>query len=218
MATMQSLKELQRRASPGARPQPLALFQGALWVGSWETNALYAIDPKSWKTIETVPAPGRPYGIAPLNGALRVVVSDGGEADDRYLYRFTPGKGFDESSKTACPDFTGSHLASKDGKLYLGQMHNRRILVLDADDAIAREIQLPTRTGGFGFGSNDDFYLIAADEEFERLELATLDLQQPNRITVMAPIEFGARGLTYDGGTWFTSDREASQIVSFALN
>ena len=215
---MQSLKELQRRASPGARPQPLALFQGALWVGSWETNALYAIDPKSWKTIETVPAPGRPYGIAPLNGALRVVVSDGGEADDRYLYRFTPGKGFDESSKTACPDFTGSHLASKDGKLYLGQMHNRRILVLGADDAIVSEVPLPTRCGGFGFGPNGDFYLIAADDEFEQLEFAKLDLEKPDKIGVVAPIEFGARSLAFDGRAWFTSDREASQIVSFTLN
>jgi hypothetical protein len=212
---MQSIKELTRRPSPGARPQPVALFQDVLWVGSWETDSLYAIDPDSWKTIETVPAPGRPYGIAAVDGFLRVVVSDGGEADDRYLYRFTPAKGFDESSKTACPDFTGSHLASRDGKLYLGQMHNRRILVLDANDAIVRDIPLPTRCGGFGFGPKGDFYLIAADDEFERLELATLDLEKPKGITVVAPIDFGARALTFDGKVWFTSDREENQIVSF---
>jgi hypothetical protein len=38
---MQTLRELQRRPAPGARPQPLALFEGALWVGSWEPNSLY---------------------------------------------------------------------------------------------------------------------------------------------------------------------------------
>jgi hypothetical protein len=215
---MHTIEELQRLPAPGARPQPLALFNGTLWVGSWETNSLYAIDPKSWQTTHTVRAPGRPYGIAPIDGSLRIVVSDGGEADDRYFYRFTPGQGFDESSKTPCPDFTGSHLASKDGKLYLGQMHFRRLLVLESDGAIVREIPLPTRTGGFAFGPNGDFYLIAADEEFERLELATLDLAKPSEVNALAPISFGARGLTSDGNAWFTSDREESQIVSFTLN
>jgi hypothetical protein len=215
---MHTITELARLPSPGARPQPVAILKGILWVGSWETNELYAIDPASWKTIEAVPAPGRPFGIAPIDGILRVVVSDGGEADDRYLYRFLPGKGFDEGSKTACPDFTGSHLAAKDNVLYLGQMHNRRILALDSSDRIAREIPLPTRCGGFGFGPSGNFYLIAADEEFERLELATLDLEKPDGVTVVAPIDFGARGLAFDGNAWFTSDREASQIVSFAVN
>ncbi len=214
---MQTIKELQRRPSPGPRPQPLALFQDKLWVGSWDTNSIYAIDPKSWSVIESIPAPGRPYGIAPLNGELRIVVSDGGEADDRYFYRFMPAKGFDDNSKTACPDFTGSHLASKAGTLYLGQMHNRRILVLDANYATMREIPLPTRCGGFGFGPDGKLYLIAADEEFEQLELATLDLGGGKNMNVIAPIPFGARGLAADNSAWFTSDREVSQIVSFTV-
>jgi hypothetical protein len=215
---MHTIKELARKPSPGARPQPLALFEDALWVGAWETNALYAIDPKTWSTIDTVPAPGRPYGIASFDSELRVVVSDGGEADDRYLYRFRPGKGFDEASKTACPDFTGSHLAAKDGELYLGQMHYRRILVLDDAYAIVRTIPLATRIGGFGFGPNGALFLIAADQEFERLELAIADEEKPGEPSVVAPIEFGARALTFDGKAWFTSDREESQIVSFTVS
>jgi hypothetical protein len=215
---MHTIKELARNPSPGARPQPLALFDDTLWVGSWETNTLYAIDPKTWRTMNAVPAPGRPYGIARFDGELRVVVSDGGEADDRYFYRFAPGKGFDESSKTACPDFTGSHLTSRDGRLYLGQMHFRRIAVLDGNYAITGQIPLPTRSGGFGFGPDGKLYLIAADEEFERLELATLDVENSGHVSVVAPIEFGARALTFAAGAWFTSDREASQIVSFSVD
>jgi hypothetical protein len=215
---MQTIKELQRRPSPGPRPQPLALFADKLWIGSWDTNSIYAVDPKSWSVIESIPAPGRPYGIAPIDGELRIVVSDGGEADDRYFYRFIPGKGFDEASKTACPDFTGSHLAARSGTLYLGQMHDRRILALDANYTILREIPLPTRCGGFAFGPDGKLYMIAADEEFERLEFATFDLNGANKLDVIAPVPFGARGLAADGRAWFTSDREVSQIVSFAVN
>lgn len=184
-------------------------------MGSWDTNHIYGVDPKSWTVKEDVAAPGTPYGIAPLDGALYVVVSDGGDEDDRYLYRFAPGGGFDASSKTPCPDLTGSHLASDGKQLFLGQMHNRRIVTLDAQTQITSEIPLPTRCGGFGFGPGGQLYMISADDEFEKLELATLDLD--GTMKRLAPIEFGARSLAYDGSVWYTSDREAGFVVSFTL-
>jgi hypothetical protein len=207
--------ELTRRQSPAGRPQPLALYEGLLWMGSWETNHIYCIDPQTWTVKEDVAAPGQPYGIAPLGGALHVVVSLGGDDDDRYLFRFVPGRGFDSSSQRPCPDLTGSHLASDGKQLFLGQMHNQRIVTLDAQGQIAREIPLPTRCGGFGFGPGGTLYMISADEEFEKLELATLALD--GKMTALAPIEFGARSLAYDGKAWFTCDREAGYIVSFTL-
>jgi hypothetical protein len=209
------LHEIARRPSPAPRIQPIALYDGLLWMGSWDTNHLYGVDPHSWAVKEDVPAPGQPFGIAPLGGALHVVVSDGGEEDDRYLFRFVPGRGFDESSKTPCPDMTGSHLASDGRQLFLGQMHNRRIVTLDAQTNVTSEIPLPTRCGGFGFGPDGRLYMISADDEFENLQLATLDLD--GKMTPLAPIAFGARSLAYDGSAWYTSDREAGFIVSFTL-
>ena len=99
---MQSVRELERQPSPAPRPQPLAFYGKTLWMGSWDTNHLYAIDPHTWRVLEEVAAPGKPYGLAALGAELRVVVSIG-EEDDRYLYRFVPGQGFDPESKTACP-------------------------------------------------------------------------------------------------------------------
>jgi len=213
---MQNVKELQRHRSPGSRPQPLAFLEKRLWVGSWDTDHLYAIDPLKWSVVEEVSAPGKPYGIASFGNELRVVVSIG-EDDDRYLYRFVPGQGFDPESKTACPDLTGSQLVSDGTTLYLGQMGNRRILALDASGSVLREIPLPTRFGGMGFGEGT-FYIIAADDEFENLQLATLDLQlgKPDIVPVAA-IPFDARSLAFDGNAWWTSHREASEIVSFTL-
>ncbi|HZY98493.1 MAG TPA: hypothetical protein VFE36_02885 [Candidatus Baltobacteraceae bacterium] len=209
------IQELTRRPSPAPRIQPLALHEGLLWMGSWDTHHIYGVDPQTWTVKEDVAAPGQPFGIAPLDGALHVVVSLGGDDDDRYLFRFDPGSGFDLGSETPCPDMTGSHLASDGRQLFLGQMHNRRIVTLDAKAQITSEIPLPTSCGGFGFGPDGTLYMIAADDDFEKLEIGTLD--RSGKFDVLAPIDFGARSLVYDGSAWFTSDREAGFIVSFTL-
>jgi len=212
--TMQTMKELERHASPGGRPQPLAFHEGTLWVGSWDTKNLYAIDPKTWSVLDEVAAPGQPYGLASLAGELRVVVSIG-EEDDRYFYRFVPGKGFDAESKTPCPDLTGSHLATDGSTLYLAQMTYQKILAFDAHGSVLREIALPTRSGGFGFGKGA-FYMISADDEFENLQLATLDitLDRPQPVFVAAMPE-EARSLAFDGTAWWTNLRERNEMVSF---
>ena len=216
--TTRQIKELQRRPAPAGRPQPLALYENLLWTGSWDTDRIYGIDPENWAVVEDVAAPGKPYGLAALDGVLFVVVSDDSEADDRYLYRFTRDRGFDASSKTPCPDFTGSHLTSDGSKLYLTQAHNGRILTLDKGAHVLAEFPLPTRSAGFGFGLDGKLYMISADEEFEDLKFGTLDLQaKPPAFAPIASFAFGARSLAYDGSIWYTSDREVGEIVSFTV-
>ncbi len=213
---MQTAIELHRHSSPATRPQPLAYLAGTLWMGSWDTDHLYAIDPNGWTVREEIAAPGRPYGLAAIGNELRVVVALG-EEDDRYLFRFVPGQGFDESSKTACPDFTGSHLAAQGEHLFLGQMHDRRILVLDGQGAILRQIALPTRCGGFGFGPGGRFFMISGDEELEHLRFGTLDVTQAApQFEGIASIDDNARCLAHDGTRWFTSLRESNEIATFS--
>jgi outer membrane protein assembly factor BamB len=213
---MQTIEELHRRPSPGSRPQPLAFDGSTLWVGSWETDHLYALDPQTWAVTDEVAAPGKPYGLAAFGGELRVVVSIGDD-DDRYLFRFVPGKGFDPDSKVACPDYTGSHLVTDGTTLYLGQMGNRRIVALDESGSIQREIALPSRCVGLGFGSGG-FHIIACDEEFENLYLAKIDLETDTPALIAeAAIPFDARCLAFDGTAWWTSQRESSQIVAFTV-
>jgi hypothetical protein len=212
---MQEITETQRHPSPGGRPQPLAFYGGRLWVGAWDTGKLYAIDTQKWSVTEDVTPPGRPFGIAAFEGGLSVVVAL--EDDNRYLFRFKPGSGFDAKSKRACPDFTGSHLAADGTNLYLCQQGKRRILMLDADANVQREIALPTRCAGLAFRAPGSCFIISADEEFEKLGLAHLDVRQDapaDEPVATFPFD-GARGLTFDGTTWWTSEREASEIVAF---
>ncbi|MFY9720421.1 MAG: hypothetical protein WAK16_12350 [Candidatus Cybelea sp.] len=216
MQALQDIKEVQRRQSPGKRPQPLAFHDGRLWLGSWETDKLYAVDPQTWAVLKEVPAPGKPFGIASFGGSLYVVVAL--DDDDRYLFRFDPAQGFDLTSKTACPDFTGSHLAAAGGKLYLCQQGKQRILVIDTKATVEREIALPTRCGGFNFGPGGEPFMISADEEFESLAFARIDLRESKpSAEVIAGVPFDARGLAFDGTAWWSCEREASEIVSFTV-
>jgi DNA-binding beta-propeller fold protein YncE len=211
---MQNVKEQQRHPSPGGRPQPLAFFNGQLWMGSWDTNKLYAIDPTSWSVAAEVDAPGKPFGLATFAGAFYVVVSD--DEDDRYLYRFTPGSGFD--GRTPCPDFTGSHLASNGTSLYLCQQGNQRILEIDAQANVKREIALPARCAGFNFDASGTAFMITADEEFEQLAFATIDLRESQpAANPVANVPFDVRALVSDGKLWWTSHREASEIIAFTV-
>lgn len=215
---MHATIELQRRAAPAPRCQGLAYANGLLWMGSWETHRVYAVDVASWEVREEYAAPERPYGIAPLGADLRVVVSAGNEEDDRYFYRLIPGRGFDEDSRTPCPDMTGSYLASDGRALYLGQMHERRILVLSGDYKTEREIALPARCGGFGFAPDGKMYFIAADDEFEKLEWGTVDaaLAQP-QFHALAPLPSEARSPVCDGTRWWIALRDENEIASFEL-
>jgi hypothetical protein len=211
---MQNVNILIRRPSPAKRPQPLALLNGSLWMGSWDTDRLYAIDPKTWDVVKEIPAPGRPYGIAAIGDSLRVVVAL--EDDNRYLFTCSQDA-FDLDSKLACPEHTGSHLAYGGSKLYLTQLGNGRILELGQNAEVRREIALPTKCAGFGFAGADS-YIIAADEEFENLQMARFDVTaDAPELKPVADIELDVRALAFDGSNWWSSNREGGEIVSFTF-
>lgn len=213
---MQKITEIARQPAPAGRPQPLAFFGGRLWVGCWDVDKVYGIEPKDWDVVDEVKAPGRPYGLAAYGDGLTTVVALGD--DDRYLFRFTPKGGFDEASKKPCPEVTGSHLASDGKTLYLCQLGKRRILALDDDWNVTREIALPTRCAGFNFDSSGQSFMITADEEFEKLEFARIDVRESAPAAEpIGVLPFDGRGLAFDGTNWWSSVREEGEIASFSV-
>ncbi len=214
---MHNVNELERHPSPAGRPQPLAFHAGRLWIGAWDTDTIYAVDPATWSVAAQFAAPGKPYGLALYRGALSAVISVGDD-DDRYLFRFDPERGFDAGSKTACPDFTGSHLAADGDTLYLCQQGKRRILALDAVGTVTREIALPTRCTGFNFGAAGECFMISADDEWENLAFSRLSLRgETAEVTPIEGVPFDARALAFDGSRWWTSHRDANEIVAFSV-
>src|SRR5271155_551600 len=106
-----SAKDLLRLPSPAPAPQALACNGPQLWMGSWETQRLYGIDREHFTVFEELNAPGKPVGMVNVGDELRVVVSENGDEDNRYIRRFVPGHGFKSHDRLPCPDDTGSFLA-----------------------------------------------------------------------------------------------------------
>ncbi|HEV2097278.1 MAG TPA: hypothetical protein VGQ82_12345, partial [Chthoniobacterales bacterium] len=75
--------ERKRLSSPSPTPQALAWHGGALWMGSRDLRRVYEIDPKTWKVLHEMEAPGIPWAAVSTGEALRFTIGEGPE-DDRY--------------------------------------------------------------------------------------------------------------------------------------
>lgn len=192
----------------------LTFDDATLWISCRESHRLYAIDPSSAAISEEIPTPGAPFGLSFFRGALFVVIGHGNDDDDRYLYRYTPGRGFDDDP-VACPDLSGVHLASDGETLFLSQAHNRKILSLDARGAVVKEMTLERIPLGMTIVGGA-FYLITGDRQFKNLQFGALAPNEgAERVFIpAASIPFAARDLAFDGTTFWTADRSANEVVA----
>ena len=215
MSANRAIRVHSTTASPAGHPQPLAYHNERLWIGCWDTNRIYGVDAKSIVRAEAH-LPGRPMGMASLGDAIHIVVSIG-ENDDRYVYRYIPGQPITDDRRFACPEFMGSHMTSDGKRLLLVQQGNRRILRLDEAGTVDAMYSLPTNCAGAAY-VDGTLFILSADEEFDALELATLDVTTPEvRQTNLGAIDAEARGLATDGKTWWTSLRDRSELLAFTL-
>jgi hypothetical protein len=216
MQSVAAISESLRLPSPAPKPLGLAFDGPTLWMGSRETNRLYAINASAWTARDEGEAPGGPFGMTLVGDELRVIVGLGEKQNDRYICRFVPGHGF-KSDRIACPDLTGAHLAFDGDVLFLSQASYRKILALDAQGGIAREIPLERVPVGMTIVEGM-FYLVTTDEEFENVQFTKVDAHgETPRVTTLASIPFDARGLAFDGSRFWTSHRDESQIVAFTV-
>ena len=215
-AMLTDIVEIARHPSPGPEPLGLAFDGAILWITARETHRLYAIDPATWAVRAEYETPGAPFGIAVAKGQLRMVIGFGDDDDDRYIYRFAPGQGFD-TERIACPDLSGVHLAFDGDTLYLSQAHNRKLLALDSSGAVTREIRLDRRPVGMTI-VRGLFYLITADADWKDHQLATVDARgETPVVTALASIPFRWRGLAFDGFHFWTGFRDTQEIVEFEI-
>jgi hypothetical protein len=214
METIQAITEVRRLPSPAPLPLGLAVDGECLWMASRETNRLYAIDINTWTVSDEAQCDGAPFGLTVVGDELRAVVGYGEKQHDRYIERFIPGHGF-KSEKMECPDLTGSHVAFDGDTLFLSQMSYSKIVALDAQGAVIREIELPRKPVGMTI-VDACFYLITTDDEFENVELWKVDARGEKPVAqAVASLPFDARGLAFDGTRFWTSHRDDNQIVAF---
>jgi hypothetical protein len=216
MDVLSPAEEAGRWPSPGTEPMGLAFSHGTLWISCRESHRLYAMDTSCSTISEEVQTPGAPFGLAFFQDKLHVVIGHGNDDDDRYIYRYVLGRGF-EDDPVACPGLSGLHLASVGETLFLSQAHNRKILALDQSGEVIKEIALDRVPVGMTV-VGDSFYLVTGDRKFKNLQLGRLEPSEgaASVVTPMASIPFNARGLAFDGKRFWTAERNKNEIVTLA--
>lgn len=220
---MHEISESLRLPSPAPKPQSIAFDGEHLWMGSVETDRLYALDPNTWTVSEEAEAPGKPWGMTVVGDELRVVCGETDE-DNRIIRRFVPGHGFKTRDALPCPDDSGSQLGYDGDRLYLSQFYNRRILAFDDAGTVTNTITVPHQICGLVV-VDGRFYLVTNDEENKQdaegkyeYWLTRVDARNgAPKAEDLARIPFPARGLAWDGSRFWTNHRENHEIVAFDM-
>ena len=216
-SNLPAIVELSRQPSPTVTPQALAWHEGTLWISSRDDCQLYAVNAKAWQVTEEAVTPGIPWAAVRAMGAIYLTSGEGPE-DDRYLRRYTSGRGFDESYRVALPDFTGSYLGFDGQSLYLSQWYKHRILQLDPGGQVLREIGVGAEICGHVFVDGYLYVLRGTEQDGESWHVARLDHRTASpRVEELAQVPFACRSLTFDGDHFWTNHRAADQTISFSL-
>jgi hypothetical protein len=213
---MNDVVELLRVNAPTLRPQAIAFDGTHLWLGSIETERLYAVAPNTWTVTDEIPVPGKPWGMTVAGDELRVLLGQSDE-DHRTIYHVVPGHGLRSSTGIPCPGDTGSHLSYDGDRLFVSQWYEKRIVAIDDDAGTPGTIvHVPHQICGHTI-VNGCFYCITTDdEESGTYYLTRVDARGDTPVsTDLLAIPFNARGLAYDGERFWTNDREVHETVAF---
>ena len=212
------IAQLVRIPSPAPAPQALAYDGESLWLGSWETERIYGIDPKQGRVFEETAAPGRPVGGVNLGDELRFVCAENGEADNRIIRRYVPGHGFKTHESQPCPDDTGSFLGYDGERLWLSQRHAKRVLELDAQNRVARTLPVGEEIVGLAWIGDRLYFSTWLGRERGGCRIAYLEPHAPDSpLTFVAQSPFVAISLALDGERLWTNDFKHNEIVAFAI-
>lgn len=209
--------EESRLPSPLRTPQALACHNGALWIGSRDERRVCGVNPLTWAVFEETAVSGIPWAATSSGGNLYFTSGEGAD-DDRYVRRYVPGKGFDESYREAAPEFTGSYLGYDNGSLYLSQWYKHRVLQLGQENGVVRTIDIGAEISGITFANGLLYVLRGTEQDGESWHLArcVLTAQTPS-VQDVARVPFACRSLAFDGRAFWTNHRAQNETVAFSL-
>lgn len=216
MERLTAARELLRMPSPAPMPQALAHDGERLWLGSWTTQRLYGINPRNFTVFEEANVPGRPVGAVAVGDELRVVCSENGDADNRFIRRYVPGHGFKTHDRVPAPEDTGSFLAYDGEHLWLSQRYNRRVLELDGRQRIVREVTADAQILGIVWVRARLYLSLWYGKENGGAKIGRWTVS--GEVVPIATSSFAAISLTHDGTRFWANDTRAAEIVAFDLD
>ncbi len=214
------IAQLLRIPSPAPTPQSLAHDGEHLWLGSWETERVYGLDPKQGRVFEETRAPGRPVGSTVVGDELRFVCSENGDGDNRFIRRFVPGHGFKTHESAPCPEDTGSFLAFDGERLWLSQRMLGRVLELDSQHRVVRTIELGigAQILGISWAGSRLYLSLWLGKDRGGAHLAYIEPKHSEAAPVfVAHSPFAMISLAVDGERFWTNDSRSNEIVAFSL-
>jgi len=212
---MNTLRELERRATPFAKPQGLYVDGDTLWLSSLATKRVYSLDKVSLAITSETPIPDGLFvwGLTKVGKDLLAVLGgEGGPDDIRTIRRVIPGVGIDPGFCLGCPEDSGSHLSFDGQSLNLSQWYPRKIIALDAKGVPGRVLTVNHGLCGHCYAKGA-FWGLTTDEEKEgdywltRIDPVTGVNQDLGRLG------FPGRALAFDGENFWTNHRAAGQLV-----
>ncbi len=216
-SVLPNVDELLRIPAPAPGVLGLAADGTNLWIGSIELGRIYGFDTEHGTVFEENAIPGRPIGMCVTGDALRVVTSENGDDDNRFIRRYVMGKGMKEHERFPCPDDTGSFLAYDGDVLYLTQKHLMRICVLTPEMTYERTIDVGMPNHGVCV-IDGVFYLncsLGNDSGDHRLR--TVDARGATPIVKdVARFPFRTRALAYDGTRLWVTDHMTNELVAIS--
>lgn len=165
--------------------------------------------------MEEIDPPGVVWAAVFTKDGWRFTIGKGLN-DDRYVYRYTRGEGFEKLF--ACPEFTGSYLSFDGEHLYLSQWYKGLIVELDAKGQAIRDINVGEEICGHTIVEGTLYVLRGTEQNGESWKLARIGLgngsSEPEDI---AAVPFASRSLTFDGRVFWSNHRAANETICFAI-
>jgi hypothetical protein len=212
---MREVDKIQRHPSPMVTPQALAWDGKRLWLSSRDRGTLAQVDLEGWKMVEEIDPPGVVWAAAAGHDGWRFTIGKGLN-DDRYVYSYAAEAGF--AKLFACPDFTGSYLSYDGEHFYLSQWYKERILQMDRQGTVLREIKVGAEICGHTFVDSFIYVLRGREKPEESWRIARLDPREETpEVEDLATVPFAARSLAFDGRKFWSNHRAANEVVSFSL-
>ncbi len=176
---------------------------------------LYRVERETWKVADEIDPPGVVWAGVRTNDDWRFTIGKGMN-DDRYVYRYSPEKGF--TKLFACPDFAGSYLSFDGTSLYFSQWYKGLIHRVDDSGKISRTIEVGGEVSGHAFVEGVLYVMRGTEQNGESWTIARVDLANETPVSRdLAAIPFACRSLAHDGRRFWANHRAANEVVSFSL-
>lgn len=210
---MKTILEIERRQATCEQPHAIATDGETLWVSSRATYRVDVVDRAAWRKVGELRPPAMAWGMTYGGGDVFMTCGDQDTANRRIV---TYRDGAVIGTPIPCPDGTGSHLSFDGRFILLGQWYLKKIHALGADGAIVRTYDTPHEVCGIAAKDGGLFVLGTDDEDTTEYFISAIDIATGSARDVAA-VPFRARGLAWDGSSFWTNHREADQTVRFAL-